>query len=114
METMQLQKGNPVDIPLYFTDADDEPIDITGMDVLFTVKRRTDYTCDDAEAVITEDISVHTDPTNGETTLSLSDTQTNITVGKYKGDLRLYAAGVIQYNTETFDVEIVPIVTLRT
>ena len=112
MGNLTIQKGNQYTATLTFAvKSTGLPYDLTGITVYFTAKKKNDNTDDDSLAVITEKITVHTDATNGVTTLELSTTQTNVTLGCYKCDLRLYKEGVLQTNTTTFYADVVPIVT---
>lgn len=112
MGNLTIQKGNIYSATLTLTvKATGLPYDLTGITVCFTAKKKNDNTDDDTLAVISEKITVHTDPTNGITTLVLDTTQTDVALGCYKCDFRLYKAGVLQTNTTTFYVDVVPIVT---
>ena len=111
---LTIQKGNLYSATLTITvKATGLPYDLTGITVFFTAKKKNDNTSDDALAVITKTITVHTDPTNGITTLELSTTQTDVALGCYKCDFRLYKAGVLQTNTTTFYADVVDIVTKK-
>ena len=112
MATLHIQKGNPSSVTITVTDANNVPLDLTGRTVFFTVKNRDDYSDDDALALITETITVHSDPTNGITTCPLSAVQTDIEAKIYKADVRVYGEG-FQSNTVSFYVEVEEIVTKR-
>lgn len=114
MERLTLQRGNMYTIPLYFDDQDGNPIDLTGKVIYFTAKERNDFSGNDNAAVIKKDIAVHTDPTNGESVLTLTASDTTVTPKLYKGDYRIYEAGVLKANTDEFEVEVVYTVTERT
>lgn len=112
MGNLTIQKGNIYSATLTLTvKATGLPYDLTGITVYFTAKKKNDNTDDDTLAVISEKITVHTDPTNGITTLVLDTTQTDVALGCYKCDLRLHKAGVLQTNTTIFYADVVPIVT---
>lgn len=113
MNIMTIQKGNPYSAVITVT-TNGSAYDLTGKTVFFTLKKSNDYTANDAGALITKNITVHTNPTAGITTLILSDTQTNIAIGEYKADIRIYSAGGVKLNTETFLAKVVDIVTKRT
>jgi hypothetical protein len=115
MSLMTIQKNNPYSAPITITKSDGSAYDLTGKTVFFTLKRINDYGNDDTDALITLDIlpASHTDAINGITTLSLSAAQTNIRTGEYKCDIRIYQAGVVQANSETFTANVVDIVTKR-
>ena len=67
---------------------DNTPVDITGYTFFFTVKKRNDNVVNDSTALIQKIITSHTDPTNGITTLDLSNTDTDITPGEYFYDVQ--------------------------
>jgi hypothetical protein len=113
MTNLTIQKGNLYTATITFTDSTGAAYDLTGKTVFFTAKKKNDNLADDSLAVITEDITVHTDPTNGITTLSLSTTQTDVPLGCYKCDFRIYQAGVLQNNTVTFYADVIDIITKR-
>lgn len=81
-----------------------EPIDITGATVYFLVKDK--LSTPDEDAVITKTITVHTNPTQGKTTISLLKADTNIVPGTY-----LYSI-VIDFNPLSASSERVTIVNL--
>ena len=92
---------------------DGEVFDITDYTVLFTVKSECRLNQEDDKAVITKDITDHTDPAQGETAIILSNTETNISSGKYYFDLRLVKDGVITQTTRD-ELEVVEGITKRT
>jgi len=111
---MHIQKGNPYSAPIEITYSDGSPYPLTSKIVFFTVKKLSDKRNDDTEALIAKSITdPHTDPINGITTLSLSETETDIPAGQYKADIRVYQAAAVQANSETFIIEIIDIVTKR-
>ena len=68
--------------------SNDVALDITGWTVYFTVKpSKTSTDEDDSSAIITKDITVHGDPTNGVTTITLSPSDTCVNPGKYYYDI---------------------------
>ena len=88
--------------------------DITGMTVFFTVKQKvlpTDTT--DATYIIKKNITVHSNPTAGQTTLSLTATETNVTAGTYVYDCKVYVSGT-NSNTDSGICVIKEVVTQRT
>ena len=70
-----------------FTDEDGVAVNITGYTVYFTVKRNINDT--DAEALISKTITSHTTPISGITTLTLSQTDTDLVPRNYVYDLQL-------------------------
>ncbi len=77
-------RENTVNINLTFTD-----VDLTGATVYFTIKVDSDTDPADTTAIISKDLTVHTDPLLGKTTISLSPTDTDKTPGDYKYDIKL-------------------------
>jgi hypothetical protein len=112
MNNLEIQRGNPYSATLTFTDSNGA-YDLTGKTVLFTVKKIDDVADNDTTALITKDISVHTDATGGITTLELTAVQTTQPCDRYKYDVRIYESGV-QLNTDTAYIDIVDLVTKRT
>ena len=93
-------QGDTLEIPLIFeeeqTDGSFLPIDITNWTIWFTVK--SDPRDIDDDAIIGPiEVTVHTDPVNGKTLISISKEQTNIPVkDNYWYDLQTKdAAGAI-------------------
>ena len=65
--------------------------DITGWTIYFTVKENMnddDTESGGGEAKIAKDITIHTDPTNGQTLITLSSSDTNLTPGNYYYDIK--------------------------
>jgi len=81
-------RGDDKIITTTFKDELDNPIDITGYTVYFTVKEKEDETVDDSNALIQVDVTSHLDPVNGKTNINLTNIQTNIPVGKYVYDIQ--------------------------
>jgi hypothetical protein len=87
---------------------------LTDITVMFTVKNLTDSANDDSGALISKNITQHTNAAGGITLLSLSAEETNIAVGNYKADIRLYSSGGVCLNSERFSCRVIDIVTKRT
>ena len=68
-------------LTLTFKDSAGDAIDITGYTIWFMVKKSRDDT--DAEAIINKTVTSHSDPTNGETTVDLTNSDTDIEVDNY-------------------------------
>lgn len=101
--TLQITRGDDESITVTFKDSDSNPIDITGFTVYFTAKnRKSDI---DGDAVISKDITSHSDPVNGETVIFLSNTDTSIEPGTYYYD--------IQYKNTANEITTVIISTLE-
>lgn len=109
-------RGDDVSFTTTFTDADGSAIDITGYTVFFTVKeakRVVDDDTSDSAAIITKDVTSHSDPTAGVTIISLTDTQTNVTPGEYVYDLQLNDGSDGISSTESGIFEVLADVTRR-
>lgn len=87
-----------------FTDSNGAAIDLTGATVFFTVK--SDLADTDDEALISKDVTSHTDPTNGITVITLTDTDTDIAACNYFYDIKLKDSGgnISQVAAEDFKV----------
>lgn len=67
--------------------------DLTGATVYLTAKTNSySSTADDSDALFKVDVTDHTDPTNGQTTISITNAMTNITPGKYHYDIKVKEA----------------------
>lgn len=66
--------------------------DLTGATVFFTAKSAIDADATDAEAVISVEVTDHTDPTNGTTVIPLTATDTTVTPGTYYYDIQVKEA----------------------
>jgi hypothetical protein len=115
MSRMTIQKGNPYSATITITNSDSTPYDLTGKTVLFTVKKMNDTSTDitDSTALI-KATAVHSIPlTSGITTISISEANTNIPIGEYKADIRIYSGLGVKLNSESFSVAVVDIITRR-
>lgn len=86
MVVLEVYKRDDKTYTLYFRDSTGAVVDITGDTIYFTVK--TSETDTDAAALIRKNVTSHTDPTNGETEIALSNTDTAITAGEYYFDIQ--------------------------
>jgi len=68
---LELIKGDAYSIVFELTDENNLPVDITGKTLFFTMKRKSDVVTTDDNALITKDITVHSDPTNGKSILEI-------------------------------------------
>jgi hypothetical protein len=94
------------------------PYNLTGKTLFFTVKELTDYDETDSSALIQKDVSVHTDAVNGITVVSLDKTETDVEVGIYKWDIKIYGQessgeALDDFNTSTGECEVKYVVTQR-
>jgi hypothetical protein len=99
---LECKRGDSWSRELYFYDEDNAPIDITGWKIYFMVKAKMDDL--DAAAVISKTITTHTDPTNGETTLQLSSSDTNLTGKNYVYAIKVLTTETIGANLEALTV----------
>jgi hypothetical protein len=95
MSALTIIRNDDVVLTATFTDADGNAIDLTGSKVYFTVKENESDA--DADALITKEVTSHSDPTAGETQISLNPTDTNVDPGTYFYDLQVKnSLGTIQ------------------
>jgi len=71
---LEIIRGDTTDITVTITDENGSAVDITGATVYFTIKSK--ISDDDSNSLIQKEITNHTDPINGKTTISLSATET--------------------------------------
>lgn len=105
--SISLIRGDDATITVTFADTD-----LTGATVYFTVKSSLDDA--DADAVISKDITSHSDPTNGETQIALSSSDTADLAGKYYWDLQLKDSGGVITSTRYGVMNVDKDVTIRT
>lgn len=75
---------------------------LNGATVYFTAKRnKFDNSADDATAVILKTVTSHTDAVNGLTTISLSDTDTNVDPQTYFYDIKVEESDNKKYLAQT-------------
>jgi len=85
-----ITQGDEKAYNLTFKDGDGNAINITGSTVSFSAKARLS----DTATVISKDVTNHTDPTNGKTTITLTTTDTNIDRGVYYYDIQIQGGGI--------------------
>lgn len=78
MVDLDVYKADSKDFIFTIKDSNDVAVNITGYTFYFTVKENA--TDDDGDAKIDKTITSHTDPANGQTTISLNSTDTNLPV----------------------------------
>jgi len=108
-------RGDTVEFPLTFKDENDDPIDITGWTIFFTLRAAVTDTTSDTGALITKTVTSHSNPTAGQSmvTLSASDTNelNNIT---YKYDFQYKTTGGVVKTFLSGDFKFTKDVTRRT
>lgn len=95
MAKLSIYRENTVNIPVTFTG-----VDLTGATVYFTVKSAPDADSADTTALIKKDVTVHTNPTAGQTTILLTPTDTDVTPGDYGYDIKLKTAAGAETTVE--------------
>jgi len=88
MTKISVIRGDSRTIQVTFTDSSNQPVDLTGAELFFTVNASSDPT-DDSSAAIHKTVSVFTDPTSGVATISLSGTDTDIDPKTYFYDVQI-------------------------
>lgn len=114
MANFKIKRGDDISIKLTYQDANGTALDLTGSTVFFTVKYEIDNDVTDANAIIKETVTVHTDPTNGITHIPISKSDTdNAAIGVYIGDVQIVDVSNDVSSSQTFPVEITADVTRR-
>lgn len=90
-KNLSMFRGDTKNINLTFTDGT-TPLDITGSSVWMTVKNSTNDA--DADAILQKEVTSHTDPTQGETTVTVDPSDTSgKEPGEYSYDIQLVQSG---------------------
>jgi hypothetical protein len=84
---LEIKRGDTKTYTLTFKKDDGTLIDITGYTIFFTVKTKIDDV--DNDAVIKKTITTHSNPTQGETKIELSSTDTNQEAKSYVFDIQI-------------------------
>ena len=82
-------KRDSYSFPIIFKDANCAVMDITGYTLFFTVKTLANLDNADTSALIQKSITSHTDPTHGESLITLTSTDTDQTAGTYYYDIQI-------------------------
>jgi hypothetical protein len=85
-------RGDNYDLSFQIVDINDEPIDLTGAVVLFTVKDVIQR--EDSQAKISVDVYSFVDAVNGMVNIPLTSEETNL-VGTFKYDLKVIISSEI-------------------
>lgn len=104
-------RGDNYALDIQITNEADEAIDLTNCTVFFTVKRTVLDT--DAMALISVDVTSHSSPTTGETSIPLTSTQTDL-VGEFEYDIKIKTAGGVITSVIKDKIIFVDHVTIRT
>jgi hypothetical protein len=110
-QSLSTYRGDTYSLSINFTDENAVAIDITGWTLFFTVKSRKTDT--DAQAIAAElpvkTITIHSNPTGGQTVISLTASETNSLSGKYyydiqykkpDGTIKTFLKGVINFTED--------------
>lgn len=112
MSNLNLIRRDDVDLDITFTDKDGEPINLTGCTVYFTMKKKkTDL---DDDAIIAVEVTAHSDPTAGETRVSLTNVQTDVTPRYYFYDVQIKDTDDKIISSSVGQIRILQDVTIRT
>lgn len=111
-EDIFFYKNNTVTIDVTITDGNGDPIDLTGGKLYFTMKNS--FNEDDSEAAIQKSVTSHTDPTNGQSRITLSKDDTDVPPKKYLYDITFIASTGEKYTDSDGNCEVRDIVTRAT
>ena len=91
---LTMTRGDTITYSFHFKDSVGADINITAWHVNLMVKRA--YTDNDVDALISKEVSVHTDPTHGQTVLTINPADTTgVDYGDYVYDFRIRNVTVI-------------------
>jgi hypothetical protein len=79
------ERGDSWTQTLAFEDDNGDPVDLSGWTIFFTLKESR--AVDDADAAISKDVTTHDDAGNGQTSISLSASETADLGGRYAYDI---------------------------
>lgn len=108
---LEFIRRDTVTLTITFTDQDGTPIDLTGSTVFFTLKEKP--TDPDSEALIATSWTVHSDPTAGVTSVTLSTSQTDIDPGSYYYDFQIRDGGGAIQSTKKGTLVVLQDITVR-
>lgn len=84
---LEAVRGDDFSLNFSMKNTNDEPVDITGWVFSMTIKDKTSR--DDEDAVFQKDVSVHTDPINGKSILTITHVESYELHGVYKYDVQI-------------------------
>jgi len=113
MGVIQLHKGNPYSKSVEIKDSDGKALDLTGRTIFCSIKSLRDDADTDADALITKEVTSHSEPTKGLSVITFSAADTDIEPGLYVADIKVYGEG-FNANTDPFYIEIIRPKTERT
>lgn len=112
-QKIDIIRGDYRNIEVTFRKSDGSAYDLTGGTVFFTVNSSQDPS-DDTGAEIQKDVSSHSNPTEGKTTISLTSSDTEIDPGTYYYDIQLKDSAGNIVSAEKAKFEITSDITRRT
>lgn len=112
-EIITIPRGTDYTIPVTLSTGG-VAYNLTGATIFFTAKKYKDAAADDSLAVITKDVTSHTDPVNGISEIILTSTQTDVAEGEYECDVRIKTSTGKVHNTTPKVLKIGRAVTRRT
>lgn len=90
-QELVIVRGDDKSWILTFTDDAGTPINLTGSSVFFTVK--LNQRDPDSSALIQKEVTSHTSPTTGVTTVTITNTDTNLEARDYYYDFQYVTSG---------------------
>lgn len=105
-------KGDDKNLVVTVTDDNGDAIDITGYTIFFTAKTNQDDI--DANAVISKDVTSHTSPSEGISTIALASSDTDVTAGRYWYDIQIKDTSGKITSTSPYTLTITQDITERT
>lgn len=83
-------QGDDIALRINVTDSNNNPFNIAGSTVYFTMKNKNDIASNDDSALLTANVTQHVDNANGITAVLISNTLTRtIPLGEYKYDIQI-------------------------
>lgn len=110
MDLPNITVGDSHDYSFTFTDGGGTRYDITGWTVYFTVK--VSWSDSDDDALISKTVTSHDYPTDGETSINLTASETDVEPGVYiydfqvkngQGDVMTLTTGTVQFDDGVTD-----------
>jgi hypothetical protein len=114
MEELEIIRGDDVSIDFTYKDADGVAIDITGYTLFLTAKPAIDTDTGDSAAVISKEVTSHSNSTGGESIFALTAAETTQTPAIYLADVQVKNTGGSIVSSALFNFVIKPDVTRRT
>jgi hypothetical protein len=109
---LEIIRRDDVIISVTITDHQNNAVNLTDSTVYFTVKqRKTDA---DADALISVEVTNHTNPNQGQTEISLTGQQTNLTPRSYFYDIQVKDNDDKIRSVEFGIIKVIQDVTIRT